>query len=93
MLEALDEGRIPPRRLLSRLIFDPAIVGSPAMSNRFLTANGTPASGPSGLPLARASSRARARSRARSSVTAVNELSNGARADAGERYFDDLQGL
>ena len=29
----------------SRLIFEPASVGSPAISNRFLTANGTPASG------------------------------------------------
>ena len=34
----------------SRLIFEPASVGSPATSNRFLTANGTPASDPSGSP-------------------------------------------
>ena len=35
----LDGGR-------SRLILEPARVGSPAISNRFLTANGAPASGP-----------------------------------------------
>src|SRR5215831_14082992 len=36
----------------SRLIFEPARVGSPAMSNKFLTANGTPASAPSRRPRA-----------------------------------------
>src|SRR5262249_41794621 len=34
----------------SRLIFEPASVGSPAMSNKFLTANGTPASAPTNRP-------------------------------------------
>src|SRR6516165_9411420 len=77
----------------SRLIFDPAIVGSPAMSNRFLTANGTPASGPSSLPLARDSSRASARSRALLGDGSERVEQWIARADAGERYFDDLQGL
>ena len=38
----------------SRLIFEPARVGSPFTSNRFFTANGAPASGPSGSPFARA---------------------------------------
>ena len=59
----------------SRLIFDPATVGRPATSNRFLTANGTPASGPSRSPFLRAASIAAARSSARSSVTAVKALS------------------
>ena len=34
----------------SRLIFEPARVGRPRTSNRFFTANGTPASGPGFLP-------------------------------------------
>src|SRR5581483_12504822 len=59
----------------SRLIFEPARVASPATSNRFLTANGTPASGPSGRPLARSASMARALASARSRVTAVKALS------------------
>src|SRR2546425_1189311 len=37
----------------SALIFDPARVASPATSNRFLAANGTPASGPGSSPAAR----------------------------------------
>src|SRR5580693_3927967 len=61
----------------SRLIFEPASVRRPAMSNRFLTAKGTPASGPSGLPAARASSSDRARATARCSLTSVKELSSG----------------
>src|ERR1700722_2432949 len=61
----------------SRLIFEPASVRRPAMSNRFLTAKGTPASGPTGSPAARASSSARARAKARCSVTSVKELSSG----------------
>src|SRR6185312_294671 len=59
----------------SRLIFEPASVGNPSMSNRFLTANGTPASGPSGRPAARAASTALACARARAVTTAVNALS------------------
>src|ERR1700687_3915518 len=57
--------------LLSRLIFDPARVGSPCTSNRFLTANGTPASGPGFFPAVTAASIARALARARSTVTSV----------------------
>src|SRR5262245_52453988 len=64
----------------SRLILEPASVGRPATSNRFFTANGTPASGPSALPPARAASRARALASARSAVTAVKELSTASRA-------------
>src|SRR5262249_31679703 len=43
-------------------------------SDRFLTANGTPASAPSGWPAARLASTARARARARSPVTAVKAV-------------------
>src|SRR4051794_35930295 len=64
----------------SRLIFEPARVGRPFTSNRFFTANGTPASGPSFLRFARAASIERARARARSASTSVNELSTGSRA-------------
>ena len=42
----------------SRLILEPASVARPATSNRFLTANGTPASGPSVRPAARSASMA-----------------------------------
>src|SRR5436190_22371446 len=59
----------------SRLIFDPARVGRPFTSNRFLTANGTPAREPFLFPL----STAAARLRARSTSTSVNELSTGSR--------------
>ena len=65
----------------SRLILEPASVGRPATSNRFLTANGTPASGPKPFA-ARArviDASARAPS-ARCSVTAVKELSSGSRS-------------
>src|SRR5271169_1559915 len=65
---------------LSRLIFEPATVGTPATSNRFFTANGTPASGPAGSPRARVASIAWARSSARCSVIAVKELSTGSRS-------------
>src|SRR5712664_2600816 len=61
----------------SRLIFDPARVGSPCTSNRFFTANGTPASGPGLLPAAMAASTARALVRARSAVTSVKQFSTG----------------
>src|SRR5580700_10700792 len=64
----------------SRLILEPASVDRLATSNRFLTANGTPASGGSRSPLARASSSACARASARRSVTAVKELSKGSRS-------------
>src|ERR1700759_2762369 len=60
--------------LRSRLIFEPARVLSPLTSNRFFTANGTPASGPGFLPAAIAASSARAFARARSAVTSVKEL-------------------
>src|SRR6185369_17590735 len=58
----------------SRLIFDPARVQSPWTSNRFLTANGTPASGPGFLPAAIAESIACAFARARVAVTSVKEF-------------------
>ena len=75
----------------SRLIFEPASVGMPAMSNKFFTANGTPASAGSRSPRSRAWSSAWARSRARCSVTAVKELMQRvARTNAGEGRFDDL---
>ncbi len=64
----------------SRLIFEPARVGSPFTSNRFFTAKGTPARGPSFFRFARAASIARARFSARSASTSVNELSTGSRA-------------
>src|SRR5215467_2805068 len=60
-----------------RLIFDPASVTSPATSNRFLTANGTPASGPGGRPFRRAASTAAALASARSASAAVKALSTG----------------
>ena len=53
-LQPLDQRRVARRGAWSRLIFEPASVARPATSNRFLTANGTPASGPSGLPSPRA---------------------------------------
>src|SRR3984957_9446386 len=63
--------------LLSRLIFDPARVASPCTSNRFLTANGTPASGPGFFPAVTAASIACAFERARSAVTSVKALRMG----------------
>src|ERR1700730_1265611 len=65
--------------LRSRLIFDPARVGRPCTSNRFLTANGTPASGPAFFPAAIAASISRALARARSPVTSVKEFRTGSR--------------
>src|SRR3954447_25474251 len=58
----------------SRLIFEPARVDRPATSNKFFTAKGTPASGPTVLPAAMSASIARALARARSAVTSVKEL-------------------
>src|SRR5476649_2252489 len=58
----------------ARLILEPATVASPAMSKRFFTAKGTPASG--SLDLSDASIFL-ACARARSGVTAVKELSAG----------------
>ena len=56
-LRAARRASRPSRRAArSRLIFEPARVGRPSMSNRFLTANGTPASGPRLSPRARAAS-------------------------------------
>src|SRR5580658_9811198 len=74
---------------LSRLILEPASVGRPATSNRFLTANGTPASGPAGSPRARRIDRLRAQQR--------SLFGNGGKgveqrvdfADARERRFDN----
>src|SRR5580704_9063303 len=60
--------------LRSRLILEPARVARPSTSNRFLTAKGTPASGPALLPAAIAASTARALARARSAVTSVKQL-------------------
>src|SRR5436190_1906980 len=61
----------------SRLIFEPARVARYLTSNRFFTAKGTPASGPTLLPLMIAASTARALARARSAVTSVKALSVG----------------
>src|SRR5215475_5568517 len=58
----------------SRLIFEPARVASPATSNRFFTAKGTPANGPTVFPSAIAASIALALARARSAVTSVKAL-------------------
>ena len=43
--QALDQRLVVRGRGKSRLIFEPARVGRPVTSNRFFTANGTPASG------------------------------------------------
>ena len=69
----------PSRRAggCSRLIRDPARVANPATSNRFLTANGTPANGPGSRPAATAASTASAVLRARSATTSVNALITG----------------
>src|SRR5260364_48788 len=64
----------------SRLILEPARVGSPSTSNRFFTANGTPASGPTDLPAAIAASISAALARARSAVTSVKAFSTPSRA-------------
>src|SRR5579871_5375329 len=58
----------------SRLIFDPARVASPFTANKFFTAKGTPASGPTLSPAAIAASTARALARARSAVISVKAL-------------------
>ncbi len=55
----------------SRRIFEPAMVVTPSTSNRFFTAKGTPASGPTGRSAARSASIASAWARARSAKTAV----------------------
>src|SRR5580693_3745591 len=60
--------------LRSRLILEPARVARPSTSNRFFTAKGTPASGPTLLPAAIAASTARALARARSALKSVKEL-------------------
>src|ERR1044071_7338775 len=70
-----------------RLIFEPAIVGWPAPSNRFFTANGTPASGPRSCFFARAASIDLARTRARSAVTAVKAFSDGRLASDTEQVL------
>src|SRR5579871_278664 len=58
----------------SRLIFEPARVGIPFTSNKFFTAKGTPASGPTLLPAATSASTCRALARARSAVMSVKEV-------------------
>src|ERR1700730_12013805 len=63
----------------SRLILEPARVDIPAMSNKFLTANGTPASGKAARAFAGALSIAAALATARSPSTAVNAFSAGLR--------------
>src|SRR5215216_8080557 len=57
----------------STLIFEPARVGRPFMSNRFFTAKGTPASGPRWVP----ASISDARLRARAATTSVKALTVG----------------
>jgi hypothetical protein len=69
--QALDGGGVMRGGGASRRIFEPAIVVTPSMSNRFFTANGTPASGPTGRSAARSASIASAWARARSAKTAV----------------------
>src|SRR5439155_10360284 len=58
---------------------DPASVVTPATSNRFFTANGTPASGPAGPPPAITRSIRSASPSARSPRTAVKQLSSASR--------------
>ena len=58
----------------SRLILDPASVVMPATSKRFLTAKGSPASGPGSPPAASAASTRSASPRACSASTVVNAL-------------------
>ena len=84
-------SRRPSPAARSRLIFEPARVGRPATSNRFLTANGAPASGPSASPArARGVERRRCAS-ARSAVTSVKAPQRAvARLDARQRRLDDL---
>ena len=74
----------------SRLIFEPARVGRPLMSNRFLTAKGTPTSGPRCRP----ESISAARFLARSARTSVKALIRGlAGLDARQRRLDHGTGL
>ena len=74
-LRTMVENEIGSKYLDGWVVFEPASVGTPAMSNRFFTANGTPASGPAGSPEAHAASTAAAFARARSAVMAVKEFS------------------
>ena len=75
----------------SRLIFEPARVGSPSTSKRFLTAKGAPASGPRLSPRARAASIASALTSARAAVTSVKAPSASLRASIRcERRFGHL---
>src|SRR5205085_8126970 len=62
-------GRQPSR------MRDPQVVGMSAVVKTSLTATGTPASGPSGRPAARAASTARAAASARSAGTSRNACS------------------
>ena len=59
----------------SRLINDPARVGSPAMSNRFFTANGIPPNGPAARPAPCRSTTSIARA-AKTVVNAFNVLAS-----------------
>src|SRR5262252_3050123 len=75
-LQSLDQRGVARRfGVVSRLLLEPATVGMPSTSNKFLTANGTPASGPRLRPWLRARSIAAALARARSTVTVVKALS------------------
>ena len=74
---ALDQRRVAAAGVRSRLILDPARVESPFTSNRFFTANGTPAREPASLPATIAASIALAFDRARSAMTSVNAFSTG----------------
>ena len=74
----------------SRLIFEPASVGNPAMSNRFFTANGTPASGGERLAAgARLVERLRTRKRTPLGERGERIEQRIARTDTGERGLHD----
>ena len=75
----------------SASIFDPARVTRPSMSNRFLTANGAPASGPSASPpRAAAVDRARLGQRALGGDRGEGVERGVARRDMRERRLGDL---
>ena len=76
----------PSPAALSRLIFEPARVARPSMSNRFLTANGTPASG-------RAPRRARGLRRPLGFGKAASAVTSVKAPSALLRGFDPAQGF
>src|ERR1700743_3294979 len=67
-------------------IFDPQVVGIPAVANRSLTATGTPASAPSGSPAARCRSTSRACARASSAGTCRNAFTSPSTAPIRSRW-------